>query len=209
MGNWEWRVRWTPGLAYLATIALIDRITTLDAPESRSIITLARLGVDPLHAIAQTPWRVRGQRRGDGPVAGGGASIKLHTAAGCVDDLGALGAGRSEDPLHTWAELSAAAGGVQGVVQIPHVADDEGGLRRMPNLGLHGRRRVARLPRLRLHDELGTRGEGRRLHGAWQEVRAHDSEPAGGGRVHGEWRWAGVHGPAPGKSDSVGFSYVS
>lgn len=69
-----------------------------------------------------------------GTLAGWGALIGLHATAGRVDDEHALGPGFLQHLIHARGHLVFAGHCVFAVMEVPHVADDDGGTGGLPHL---------------------------------------------------------------------------
>src|SRR5262249_21349219 len=96
-----------------AAVGLVDRLNAL------------RLGGDLVARTADVGGQVGGFGGGLGALAGRVVLVGRHAAAGGVDDEHPHAAGLFEDLIHARGDLLHAADGVQAVVRVPHVADDD------------------------------------------------------------------------------------
>src|SRR5205823_5164689 len=81
--------------------------------------------------LADVGGQVGGFRRAYRDFAAGVIFVGVHATAGSMDDEDALVAGLGQDGVHPRRDLDAAADGVETVVRIPHVADDNGRVSRL------------------------------------------------------------------------------
>ncbi len=108
------------GIIILTTIGLIDRVFAflffgnLVAPCANVLGQIRRLGRSLCEGAA---WMIL---------------VEIHAVTGRVNDQHALGAGMFKNLIHTRHQLADALHCVEAVMQIPHVADDDGRLGSFP-----------------------------------------------------------------------------
>ena len=98
----------------LAAVALVDGIAVLV------------FGGNDVAPVADPRRRHGRSRRCLSALPRGMISVKLHATAGGVNDGRPATAGFGEEGVDARGQLSDAARGVQAVVQVPHIADDDG-----------------------------------------------------------------------------------
>ena len=102
------------GIVILAPIGLVDGINRL------------LFGRDLFAPVGDFVGQACGSRSGLGALASRRSFIRLHAAARRVDDEHTLFARLFQHLIHARCHLALAGDGVFAVMQIPHVADDDG-----------------------------------------------------------------------------------
>ena len=103
-----------------AAVGLVDRVDPF------------LLGGNLVAPLADMLGQVRGLGGRLGPFPGGVIFVGVHATAGGVDDQDALGPRGGDRPVHRGGQLADPAGRPLAPVLVPHVADDDRRLRRVP-----------------------------------------------------------------------------